>query len=166
VSEPTFDLVMLQSLNGAELGVLRAAIPADEALAALQTEQIKALRGEYGAGVVVFLRATGENPNISELPTDGVLVPGASTPIERVFAAVVRERAWQDQKWGTIEQHPHEVGGWIALVRKELREAEDAWCTQRGDAGALEELLQVAATAVACIQQHGIVERSEMRGTE
>lgn len=84
----------------------------------------------------------------------------------RVFAAIARERAWQDQKWGTIAEHPHEVGGWLTLVRKELREAEDAWCSQRGDASALEELLQVAAVAIACIQQHGIVERPEMRGAK
>lgn len=76
-----------------------------------------------------------------------------------VFAAVARERAYQDRKWGTPEEHPHEVGAWLTLMRKELHEAEEAWCSHRGDVGALEEILQVIAVGVACLEQHGVVER-------
>lgn len=33
-----------------------------------------------------------------------------------VLAAVKDERKWQDQKWGTIEEHPHEVGSWLTIM--------------------------------------------------
>ena len=79
--------------------------------------------------------------------------------IAAVTGAIWRERLYQDQKWGELEQHPHEVGAWLTLMRRELREAEDAWCTNRGDEHALREVLQVIALGVACLQQHGIFER-------
>jgi hypothetical protein len=83
------------------------------------------------------------------------------TERNNVWTAIQRERAYQDRKWGSTDDHPHEVGGWITLLRRELREAEDAWCTQRDDADALREILQVAAVAVACLQQHGVQVRTE-----
>lgn len=82
-----------------------------------------------------------------------------------VFAAIGRERDYQDAKWGTPAEHPHDVGGWLTIMRRELREAEDAWCSRRGNAGALEEILQVVAVGVACLQQHGIVERPQASAT-
>jgi hypothetical protein len=76
-----------------------------------------------------------------------------------VYAAIDRERSYQDQRWGSLADHPHEVGAWLTLLRRELREAEDAWCSGSGDAGALEEILQVVTVGVACLEQHGIIER-------
>lgn len=73
-----------------------------------------------------------------------------------VYIAVSRERAYQDHKWGTIQEHPHTVGEWLLIAEHELQEAKEAWCTGRGDAGALEELLQVIAVGVACLEQHGV----------
>jgi len=73
---------------------------------------------------------------------------------EQVWAAIERERAYQDKKWGTLDAHPHQFGAWLAILRRELREALDAWCSAHGDAGALEELLQVASVAFACLTQH------------
>lgn len=72
--------------------------------------------------------------------------------------AMVRERQYQQKKWG---DNPHEIGAWITIVRRELREAEDAWCEGNNAAG-LEELLQVASVVMACLEQHGIVERPHL----
>lgn len=79
---------------------------------------------------------------------------------EDVLAAVIGERSHQDRKWGTIQQHPHEVGGYITLMRKLLNDAEVAWSTSRGDAGALDELRKVVAVGVACFEQHGVPSRT------
>lgn len=79
-----------------------------------------------------------------------------------VQAAVKVERDYQDRKWGSIEDHPHDVGAWITILRKELREAEDEWCKEHGHQRALCEILQVAAVAFACLEQHGIMTRFDL----
>jgi len=79
----------------------------------------------------------------------------------RVFEAIDSERVHQDRKWGTIEQHPHEVGGWIILMRKLLADAEKAWSENATDYLALEEIRKVLAVGVACCEQHGVSMRSK-----
>jgi hypothetical protein len=79
---------------------------------------------------------------------------------EKVFEAIESERLFQDRKWGTIDKHPHEVGGWLTIMRKLLTDAEAAWCSNNGDDKALEELRKVLAVGVACAEQHGIPGRS------
>lgn len=76
-----------------------------------------------------------------------------------VFAAIDRERAWQEHKWGTNAEHPHSVGEWLLIAEAELAEAKQAWVKGNGDGDALRELLQVAAVAVAALEQHGLIER-------
>lgn len=83
--------------------------------------------------------------------------------ILQVFAAIERERFYQDREWGTIKEHPHTVGEWLLIMIKELQEAHNAWCNP-GDQGALEEILQVVSVGTACLQQHGIVERDLCEG--
>ena len=39
---------------------------------------------------------------------------------EKVYDAIDAERFYQDRKWGTIDKHPHEVGGYILLMQKHL----------------------------------------------
>lgn len=78
---------------------------------------------------------------------------------ENVFAAIDRERAWQEQKWGTNQEHPHSVAEWLLIVESELAEAKHAWTKGIGDADALAELVQIAAVAVAALEQHGAIER-------
>ena len=80
---------------------------------------------------------------------------------EKVYAAIDSERLHQDRKWGTIQQHPHEVGGWLTVLRQTLAKAEAAWCSNSGDYQALLEIRQVAAVAVACGEQHGFTFRSK-----
>jgi hypothetical protein len=78
---------------------------------------------------------------------------------ERAFKAIERERAHQDKKWGTIRKHPHTVGEWLLIMESELAEAKAGWCKGRGDEDALKEVLQVVSVGVACLEQHGIIER-------
>lgn len=76
-----------------------------------------------------------------------------------VFAAIDRERSWQEHQWGTNAEHPHTVGEWLLIVEAELHEAKQGWVKGHGDADALRELVQVAAVAVAALEQHGVLER-------
>ena len=78
---------------------------------------------------------------------------------EDVLAAVIGERTYQDRKWGTIEEHPHEVGSWLTIMRQLLTDAERAYMSQRGDLSALDELRKVVAVGVACMEQHGVPSR-------
>lgn len=81
---------------------------------------------------------------------------------QHIINAIDSERAHQDNKWGTIEEHPHTVMEWIAIMRGELNEAELAWLKQ-SDEHALLEVLQVIATGVACLQQHSVYTRESLR---
>jgi hypothetical protein len=78
----------------------------------------------------------------------------------KVFASIGTERFFQDRKWGTIQEHPHEVGGWLVLMRKVLSDAEVAWAGSDGDYRALLELRKLLAVGVACAEQHGLPARS------
>lgn len=83
----------------------------------------------------------------------------ATATRKQVFSVVTDERVYQDRKWGTLDEHPHEVGSWITIMRKLLRDAEDAYQSQRGDIGALDEIRKVVAVGVACMEQHGPIGR-------
>lgn len=83
--------------------------------------------------------------------------------MDGVFAVVVDERRYQDRKWGSITDHPHEVAGWILIMESLLADARSAWTGNRGDAGALDEIRKVVATGIACMEQHGVVHRSKTR---
>lgn len=73
-----------------------------------------------------------------------------------VFAAIDRERLYQDAKRG----RPLDLGAWLTVLRAELAEAEQAWVKGHpDDREALREVLQVAAVAVAAMEQHGVCER-------
>jgi len=77
-----------------------------------------------------------------------------------VYTSIDSERYYQDGKWGTVDQHPHEVGGWLTLMRKLLTDAEAAWAGSNSDHKALLELRKVLAVGVACAEQHGLPHRS------
>ena len=76
-----------------------------------------------------------------------------------IYQAIERERRYQDAVHGTIEENPHTVGEWLLIMESELNEAKRAWVKGKGDADALEEILQVVATGVACMEAHGVVSR-------
>lgn len=77
-----------------------------------------------------------------------------------VVSVIHDEHVYGMRKWGGFDEHPHEVGAWMTAIRSHLRKAEDAWASQSGDIGALEELRKVAALCVSCMMQHGAVPRS------
>ena len=78
----------------------------------------------------------------------------------KVFDAIDSERDYQDRKWGTPAEHPHEVGGYLTLMDVHLQRAKAAWAGSNNDNGALEALRKVLAIGVACAEQHGIPGRS------
>jgi len=80
---------------------------------------------------------------------------------EQVFEAIRGERLYQDSKWGTILQHPHTVAEWLLIMQSELNEGLAAWVGNEGEAQALLEILQVVSVGVACLEQHGVVNRAE-----
>ncbi len=77
-----------------------------------------------------------------------------------VYESIDSERHYQDKKWGNVQEHPHEVGGWLTLMRKLLADAEAAWASSNGDYQALVEIRKVLAVGVACAEQHGLPGRS------
>jgi hypothetical protein len=77
-----------------------------------------------------------------------------------VYAFIDKERTYQDAKWGTIQQHPHEVGSWLLIMDQLLADARQEWTRGPGDYGALDELRKVVAVGVACMEQHGAVQRT------
>lgn len=75
---------------------------------------------------------------------------------QEVFDMLNKEREYQEAKWGTIEERPHSIPGYLLIMRKELEEAESGWMKNApGRDSALQEILQVAAVAIAALEQHG-----------
>ena len=81
---------------------------------------------------------------------------------EMVLKTIRNERVYQNHKWGTIAQHPHEVGGYLTLMRTLLADAERAWSTKHTDFEALSEIRKVVAVGIACMEQHGPTDRPFM----
>lgn len=76
-----------------------------------------------------------------------------------VYDAIGTERYYQEQKWGSIEEHPQSVGGYLTLMRVHLTNAEAAWVGSDNDNDALKCLRKVLALGVACGEQHGLPKR-------
>jgi len=99
-------------------------------------------------------------PMSNEIPSDAPDVTKQPYKIDRAVLDVIHtERVYQNRKWGTIVEHPHEVGGYLTLMRKLLSDAETAWAMQGGDNSALDEIRKVIAVGIACLEQHGPVGR-------
>ena len=70
--------------------------------------------------------------------------------MEDILQAVQDERDRQDAKWGVQR---HKANMWLSILMEELGEAAKA--TLDGDpVGYVDELVQVAAVAVAAIESH------------
>jgi hypothetical protein len=78
-----------------------------------------------------------------------------------VFAAIARERAYQDRKWGSLDTYDHSLLRWIEIAEEEIEEAKRVRDTSLGYDSASRELLQAAAVLVAFLEQHGVVEREQ-----
>ncbi len=79
-----------------------------------------------------------------------------------VHQAIMQERVHQDQKFGTVGQHPHEIPSWIYIMGNALDRSNGNWINGIEDL-AIEEILQATAVGFACLQQYGIPE-SARRG--
>lgn len=77
-----------------------------------------------------------------------------------IWAAILNERNYQDEKWGHPDHHPHSIFEWIGIMEREIAEVKEAFFQRSADEEMLGEILQVVAVGVACMEQHGIVERS------
>lgn len=77
---------------------------------------------------------------------------------ENIFFAIDREREYQDNEWGTIQDNPHSISEWLDIMTEELYEVILALKKDNHDA-ALAEILQVIAVGVACLEQYKVVER-------
>lgn len=74
--------------------------------------------------------------------------------MNQVFEAIRVERQKQDEKWG--KDKPQSLAGYMLVIRKELEEAEDGWLKDLpGKSAPLNELVQVAAVAVAALERYG-----------
>lgn len=79
-----------------------------------------------------------------------------SHSFEEVVEKIRQEREYQNSKWGTVEEHPQSIPGYLLVIRKELEEAENGWMKNvSGRDSAMAEILQIAAVAVAAMEQHG-----------
>ncbi|MEA3207679.1 MAG: hypothetical protein QOE70_736 [Chthoniobacter sp.] len=88
-------------------------------------------------------------------------MPNPNTPVTRheaVRDAIEGERIYQDAKW---PKHQHTVAEWLLILEKLQADARKAWVTNKGDDSALHEVRQIAASAVACMQQCGAPRRGE-----
>lgn len=73
----------------------------------------------------------------------------------QAIAAVVAERNYQDDKWGTVTDRPREVGTYLTLVRAHMVEADAGCAVNNHDEVALEEVRKVVALGMACLEQYG-----------
>jgi len=81
-----------------------------------------------------------------------------------VAEALLKERYFQDHKWGTIAENPHTLGEWLLLVEAELAEAKTALIKGgKGRDSVRSEIIQVAALCMACMEQHGLDDPHEGR---
>jgi NTP pyrophosphatase (non-canonical NTP hydrolase) len=74
-----------------------------------------------------------------------------------IFLAITREREYQERKYGPRQLN---LATWLLILGAELGEAQQAWV--KGDYNNLLcEVLQVAAVAVAMLEEYGVVERKQ-----
>ena len=70
--------------------------------------------------------------------------------LTRVLDDVARERIKQDRKWGVQDRV---AGHWLTILMEEVGEVcEEILNKQNSDSGIREELVQVAAVAIAWIE--------------
>jgi len=73
---------------------------------------------------------------------------------KEIFDAIETERTYQDLKY---PNHPQSLPGFLLILQTEIQEAIDGWMEGKteGRDAPLNEVLQIAATAVACMERYG-----------
>lgn len=70
-----------------------------------------------------------------------------------VLQSIESERVYQEWRW---PGHEHSVAEWLLIMQKCLDDAKREWVTAHSnDVKALDEIRQVVATGVACMEQFG-----------
>ncbi len=87
------------------------------------------------------------------------------TDKQRIYRLINAERQYQDCQHGTLDENSHSIGEWLIILEAELNEAKHSW-VKMGEKAALFEILQFAAVASACLEQHIKVGWSLVRGKE
>jgi hypothetical protein len=73
----------------------------------------------------------------------------------KVFEAIAQERKNQEDKWG--ENKPQSLPGYLLILESELNEAKLGWIKNLpGKSAPLNEIVQIAAVAVACLERYGV----------
>ncbi len=86
------------------------------------------------------------------------LYPSTHTTRSEVYAVINEERDYQDRKWGAGSSHS--VQEWIDIMQRCLFKAGQAH--RVCDSAMLDEVRQVVAVGVACMEQHGAVHRNPL----
>ena len=74
---------------------------------------------------------------------------------DEIAAVVKAERDKQDEKWGPTKFQ--NAAGYLLILEAELNEAKEGWMKNvEGKHSSLAEIVQIAAVAFACLEQHGI----------
>lgn len=74
-------------------------------------------------------------------------------PQAHVLDAISLERERQDAKHGPLTEHGHTAVEWLLIIERKLQQAKDDWYSGDGS-DAQVRMLQIAATATACLEQH------------
>ena len=75
---------------------------------------------------------------------------------EQAVEIVKQEREHQDNKWGKDKKQS--VAGHLLILESELWEAKLGWIKNIPERhSALAEIVQIAAVAIACLEEHGDV---------
>ena len=83
------------------------------------------------------------------------------TTRDEIYAAIVRERAYQDAKYGTLEERQLSIPAYLRIANRELKEAGSALIDDDDEQAALCEALQAMTVLFAMFERHGVVERME-----
>lgn len=90
-------------------------------------------------------------------------------PMVAIFDAIRAERKYQDAKYGPCTgSGGHELAAWTIVLESELDEAKKAamhggYQNQLGRNSVRAELIQVAAVAIAALEQHGLTELTDAK---
>ena len=81
---------------------------------------------------------------------------GPMTPFGLAIEAIALERQYQNKKHGI---DGHSIGSWLLILEFELNEAKQAAIRPSfGRDNVIAEIIQIAAVAVAALEQHGVEE--------
>lgn len=73
---------------------------------------------------------------------------------EEVMSAIDNECLSQDKKWGVDK--PQSLPGFLLIMQKEINEAVEGWAKNyEGKHAPLNEVVQVAAVAIRCLERYG-----------